>query len=383
MIMAITADLHINNSCYGIRDKASGLYVKTADALKALDFFIEKGLQAGAERFVFVGDIFDDHFPDNNVRRLLAERLQRLSIREDRQVVLLAGNHDACGLHHALMPLGGWTRNLKVVDRPVVEKGEGYTAAYVPHTQEVERRETSFASLLASISLKGNVSPTILFGHFGVKGAAMGDKSVSCSSGDVSVSQIEETGAEYAFLGHYHKHQRLDSKSMEAWYVGSIERHRMDQLEGSRGFFVFNTATRQLDRIEYSGFRPVDRWEATTADEVLAKIESQAWDGHIIKVDFKGDDRQFIELKASMARIKSALVRSKGVHVVLDDIRPKDDDSPASVSLASRSGEIDLLAILRPHVERSLVMEPEEVPHHMAILEDAMKQAKQEASKWN
>ena len=81
MKMAITADLHANDSCYGIRDKDSGLLVKTADALKALDFFIEKGLEAQADRFVVVGDIYDDHCPDSLVRRLVGERLQRLAIK--------------------------------------------------------------------------------------------------------------------------------------------------------------------------------------------------------------------------------------------------------------------------------------------------------------
>jgi len=382
MKMAITADLHANDSCYGIRDKDSGLLVKTADALKALDFFIEKGLEAQADRFVVVGDIYDDHCPDSLVRRLVGERLQRLAIKEDKQVVLVAGNHDSCSLHHALMPLQGWTRNLKIVDQQVVEKGEGYTAAYVPHTQDVERRKTTFAQLLASLSLKGLQSPIILFAHLAIRGAVMGDSTVSTSVLAPTVSDLEQTGAEWAFLGDFHKHQQLPSSSMKAWYVGSLERYGMDQLEGSRGFFVFDTKTLKLDRIEYPGFRPMARWEATTVEEVMAKAESQDWDGHIVRIDFKGDDRQLVEMKASMARVKSALTRRHGVHIFVEDARPKEEQAARAAS-SLRDGAIDLLSILRPHVERELVMEPDEVPLHMAILEDVHKKVKEEDSKWN
>ena len=271
MRMAITGDLHLNNNTYNIKDKETNLPIKTVDAFRALDFFVDECISRKVDRAVLVGDIYDNHFPGNGIREMFNRRVQKLS-KSGIQVVVMIGNHDISGEHHAVKPIEGWRSNVRVVDKEVIEETEDYVAIYVPHTSEIESGKKTFPQIVAEMRPKVNGDiPVIFFGHMSLNGAMRNDSCAHSSKVDLSAGDIEATGATHGFLGHFHKHQKV-GEGIPIYYVGSLERHRLDEINGDRGFYIFDTETSEMDRVEYKGQRPMKKIYVESFDEALADI---------------------------------------------------------------------------------------------------------------
>jgi len=375
MRVAITADLHVNNDVYKIRDVKTGLMLRTMDSFRALDFFVDKAIELEVDRVVAVGDIYHNHYPTSDIRRMFAERMQKL-VNAGIQTVLMVGNHDACRDHHALMPLKGWNKLLKVVDAEVVEldKDDDYAAIYIPHTNAVERKEVKFPELVRTVTMGSKFpEPCLFFGHFGVTGAMKNDIRENTNRADVSVADIEATGATVAFLGHYHKHQAVKG-NIPIHYVGSLERHRMDELNGKRGFYIYDTDTQESEWVEYDGCRPMARIVATSFEEAMDDIEEGDWTGHICAVDLEGDEKQYAYAKGRLAELQAAFERRGGVHLLLYDKSRQEDRDGDDVDIKS-ADDIDVHSILKKHVEEDFAEDDDERGEHLGMLDDLWKKA--------
>jgi len=375
MRIAITADLHLNNSTYNIRDKESGLPIKTVDSFRALDFFIDECVSRKVDRIVFAGDIYDNHNPSSSIMEMFNERVQRAS-REGIQIVIMAGNHDMNGDHHAIRPVRGWISTIKVVDKPIVEHSkEGFTAIYVPHTSGIESGTVSFPQMVASMrpELKEG-EPCIFFGHFSVNGAMRNDSSEHSKKTDVSAGDIEATGATHAFLGHFHKHQKIGS-GIPIYYVGSLERHRMDEIDGDRGFYIFDTKTLKADRVEYAGQRPMKKIYAESFDEAFGDITHEdSWEGHIVRIEFEGDEREYVRIKSNFKELRAEFERRGGAVLKLADVKYSKKDEESEETKVSME-DLDLMNMISDRVEKDFAADESERKAIMSLANSIYKEA--------
>jgi DNA repair exonuclease SbcCD nuclease subunit len=350
MRMAITADLHLNNSVYGVTDKDTGLPIRTVDAFKAFEFFVDKAIEMKVDRVVVVGDIFDNHAPSNSIHFLFNKQVQKLG-RAGIQSVMLVGNHDSCESHHAVLPLKGWSKIIKVVDEPVVEKRDDYTCIYVPHTPSVQKGDETFPALVRTVSPDSSElsHPRIFFGHFAVTGALMNDYKESSGRSDVSVGDILSTGADVAFLGHFHKFQKIDAP-IPIYYVGSLERHDMTDSSEDRAFMVYDTVTSEIDRIPYTGLRPMRKINTASYAEAVADIAAEdSWLGSIVRMDFSGGKLEYAEIKSRFGDIRKEFKARGGLHIYMKDVKYSDDGN--QVDQVETVDQLDIFAMIGKAIE--------------------------------
>lgn len=375
MKIAITADLHLNNSTYGIKDRETGLPIKAVDSFRALDFFISESISRKVNRIVIVGDIYDNHHPGNKIMEMFNDRIQNASA-AGLQIVVMPGNHDMSGDNHAISPVKGWLPNIKVVEKPMVENGNGYKAIYVPHTPDIESGVRSFPQLVASQRVERNGGePVIFFGHFSVNGAMRNDSSEHSSKMDVSAGDIEATGATIAFLGHFHKHQKIGD-GIPVYYVGSLERHRIDEINGDRGFYIFDTDTQEMERVPYSGQRPMKKIYVESFEEALADIEhEESWKDHIVRIEFEGDWKAYARIKSNFKELRKEFESRGGMVLKLADMEYVEEDADGDKSDAMSVDDLDLMNMIEKRVKNDFPDDSDEQNAVMALANSTYKRA--------
>jgi len=349
--IAIAADLHLNNNPYGkIMDDL--LPLKIHDNFLALDFFVDKCIEEGVCRAFFVGDVFDSPAPSSKVRRLLNKRIQKL-VWNNIEVVMLVGNHDSYMEHHALEPLIGWTRKLKIIEETGVE-GYGDSNVcfvYIPHTRKIENKETTFKEYVDK--LKCNMSKlkdkrVILFGHFGVFGALRNDSNTNKTSEDVSVIDLESLNCEICFLGDYHKRQKI-SKTKEIWYVGSMERQDFSEMNQDKGFCIYDIDDKQLEWVNYAA-RKMIVLECNGLPEVLSSVQTSDLKDSVVKIRITGL-QEFFDVQQRFNEIAS-MVREKEAMFFAGLEKPKPEEHKSSIPIESiDSDSIDLYKIVESEIE--------------------------------
>jgi len=373
MRIAITADLHLNNSVYGVYDKDMRLPLRTVDALRALEFFVDKSISLKVDRIVVAGDVFDNHTPSNHVRRMFHRQIQKL-VASNIQVVILTGNHDCCESHHALLPSVGWSNLIKIVDTPVVESRPDYSCIYVPHTADVQSGKTTFPAVTRGVVKDASKlsHPRILFGHFSVKGAMMNDYKSSDGRSDVSIGDIMSTGADIAFLGHYHKFQRLEA-DIPVYYVGSLERHNMTDISEDRSIMVYDTVSKEVERIPYTTFRPMKKINVASYAEAMADITSEeSWNGYIVKLDFSGGRMEYAEIKSRSSDITREFKARGGAHIHMADVKyAEDHDSDTQVETVD---QLDIFSMVDKTVAEDIA-DPAERAEYIVMFDNLKKSA--------
>jgi len=314
MKIAVTADLHLNNSTYGRTH--NGLPLKTCDAIQALKFVVDKSIEEGVQHFVAAGDVYSTHCPGNAVRELVNEQFQRL-LQKKIEVHLMTGNHDWSHDSHSLLPMKGWHPLLHVYDDfKVVKLGE-CTLLFLPHTKEVQRKERTFREYIVKISqkLSGVTFPRpIFFGHFGVSGAMQNDLCKNLCPEDPSVGDLIDIGAQRCFLGHYHKRQALDGNE-HVWYVGSHERERFDERDQTKGFCIYNVEDDVIQWVDYEA-RPMTNILASSVEDVQAFAAANVLEGHVVRVHVQGNVSNYAALQKQYKDVTKILREAQVAHFI-------------------------------------------------------------------
>jgi len=346
MRIAITGDTHLNNNTYQIIDQQSGLYVKSLDALNAFEWFGSEAIKNKVDRIVVLGDLYNHPDPTDAVRRRANATIQKV-VAAGIQVVILTGNHDFCSKYHALESLKGWSPLVKIMDEPFIETG---IAAYIPHTFDIECERTNFHDSIASLPNGKGPQPKIFFGHFAVHGAMRDNHSIDNSGSSISAAEIVGTGAEIAFLAHFHKYQRIKA-DIPIFYCGSIENHRMDDMDGKRGFFIYDTEDGDFDFVDYPHCRPMHSIEVDSVESAVALFSDGEWEGSIVRIEVIGDNSNFIDVRTKFAEVKRAFASAGGIHIYCKDGTGKKDNKEVSKVEIESIDDIDVMGILRAEIE--------------------------------
>lgn len=373
---AVCADLHLNNSNFGRIDK-NGLSFRTKDFMAAFEFFVDQCINViKPDRVVILGDVYENPHPQNPVRRFFNRMLKRLS-KAGIKVELKVGNHDSCYFSHALQPIEEagfngvrvhYTANLIVEDDCAM--------VFLPHTQEIERRETTHKMLVREFSAthavdiakaKSEGLPVLAFGHFGIRGVEMNDGILNHNKEDVSLDDLGDIGADAFFMGHYHMAQELAIPgTTRAMYVGSLERSTFNDKSLMKSFAVVTTERGQkpvVERIEYTGARPMVTVTGNTQeilDEVnRLKVALPAGSVEpIVKFQFVGTQEEYAGFCRVKKTIRDDLSGAKHVAFEKDVHDPtaeaKADAVRQSISSKADVGGADVLEIFDAYLEAAV-----------------------------
>jgi len=347
MKISIIADCHLNKVNFSaFKDKDSGQPYKAHDFMKAFEWDITKNINdIKPDLLVIAGDVYDTYDPSNDVRAFFSRQIARL-VANKIPVIILVGNHDICKKNHALSPLAEIRmKNVKVVEEPKFIKFRDHVLLMYPYSISVERSIISNRKLFYQFAEENKKKiednkdlkdlPVLFFGHFGVKGAAlnlgMSAKGktlnfVNTDSHDISVSDLDMSGADYVFLGDYHSHQILPTKNCISMYTGSIEKDDVTHRDLKKGFVVYDTTLPkdpkygQSQFIEYPNCRPMIAISGSLKDirkgiENLDKKDK----GASVRVIFEGNTKEAHDYNLALETIRNEIqLKVQPVHLLTE-----------------------------------------------------------------
>tara|TARA_R110000824_G_scaffold12226_7_gene53602 strand:- start:30369 stop:31622 length:1254 start_codon:yes stop_codon:yes gene_type:complete len=340
MKIAVLSDCHLNKSIYkGVMDKENPtLPFRSADHMKAFDWAVNDVLEnKQADLIVITGDIFDSFNPSNEVRAFLYKQISK--IKETKTpIIILTGNHDVCRRNHALQGISDIAGNLvKVVDNPKILAFKDHTLLLFPYPMEVERKQKtmreSFNDFVEDFHNKKEDigdKPVIFFGHIGINGAVK-SRYISAKekdftqhvkpffnndAEDVGMAELDTIGASYIFLGDYHEHQVLKTKSAYTMYAGSLEKTNMTEVNHDKGYIFYDTdheEDRRLGKarfIKYTSCREMIDLRGNYKDiEQAYSLFSESSEGSIIRLSFIGDNKELSEFSENLDELKERIIK--------------------------------------------------------------------------
>jgi exonuclease SbcD len=166
--------------------------------------------------------------------------------------LLIHGNHDQADKEGAVYSIHTLRTLTNVVDKAgwvelETKNGETLAVMAVPYTENVAHlRELVREPLPPMAGRNKGLIPRILLGHLGVQGAKIGADFVYSNQHDAVIDDLNITGFDAVFLGHFHQHQQL---APNVWYIGAPMHHNWgDRHDPNRGFLIYDTRTRQVER---------------------------------------------------------------------------------------------------------------------------------------
>ena len=326
------ADTHLNVATYGGIDR-DGLSFRSRDFMAALSWAVDKLMATPPTQVFLLGDIYNDSHPSNKARRFFKSQVRRLS-EAGIAVHILVGNHDAGRTDHAIEPIiESGLENVHVYYSPTVVKTADAAYFIYPHSETVERQEKDLRSHFLETVAEWQKEDTgkltkILCAHLPIYGAKDSDGHSHEDQDSVRLDDLALLGADYAFLGDFHAHQKLNLPKTEGYYVGSLERTNFKDLQTPKGFMrLQNSAT----FVEYDKTRPLRQVEGGLADLEKAIADPTVSQNSIVKLKFVGNVVESQEFEKRQESIKKDLLAA-GARLVLIEKDVRDPQREAQVA---------------------------------------------------
>ncbi len=235
-----TADWHVGKTLRG-RSRLD-------EAAAVLTELVTIADEQACELVLVAGDLFDTASPPPEAERLVYDALLRLA-GNDRQVVVIAGNHDSAARLRAVGPFAALARihvagsvvapseggvidlrvgaeTARVALLPWLSQRYVVTAEQLLNTEATAQQQSYDARLrqIIGVLCAGFASDTVnlVVGHLHSAGGTLGGGERQAHTVlDYAVSPLAfPAGASYVALGHLHRSQRVDGPC-PIWYSGS------------------------------------------------------------------------------------------------------------------------------------------------------------------
>lgn len=216
--------------------------------LKSIDNVLREAISyanlMNINQLFILGDVFHKRGTiDVIAASLLKESLESFIDRNtNNKIHILVGNHDQAvlsGTYHALKSFA--KERTYIYDCPTyVRLNEDIQCLMIPYIHDYEHIQTL---------LNKENNADYIFGHFGVKGAALINTDFRDSSG-VDLSKITSTKLRGIFLGHYHTPQKLILNNFPTYYVGSPIHHTFNDEGQLKSIMVMDLYANQHGRIK-------------------------------------------------------------------------------------------------------------------------------------
>jgi DNA repair protein SbcD/Mre11 len=246
--IAHLADLHLGFRAYH-RVNGQGLNLREADVAAAFRQAVDRVVALQPDVVLVAGDVFHTVRPSNAAIAEAFRHFSSLTLRlPGVPVVVIAGNHDSprsvdtghiLALFREIPGMEVVTDEVQRVHLPSLDAA----VLGLPHNALAREH-------LPALETDPDVATNILMMHGTVGGSAAEERLRYVSEfGGVTVDDtaIGPHRWEYVALGHYHL---LTELAPNMWYAGGIERTSTNiwmEVEGPKGFLVYDTATRRAD----------------------------------------------------------------------------------------------------------------------------------------
>jgi len=388
MKIANFADLHLNKATHGrVMDRIQvHLPFRTVDFMNAFGFGVDKCInEIKPDLVTILGDVYETFDPSNEVRAFFHSQIKKF-IDNKIPVLIILGNHDICSKHHALLPLKELgLKNIKVIEEPCIVPFKDVDIMAFPYPIEVVQKKKTireaFNDFQAIIEKRDTSRQGILLGHCGVIGAKMNEyydtiitdemettstttldpvakEIVNRGVHDIYMSDLKSTGANYVFLGHFHKHQILNTPGCVSMYVGSMEKTDMSERDQEKGFVVYDTESPETETmgkcsiIKYNNCRPMIELKGNLNHmrSSIDKYHPDQYKDALIKLHFVGSKNELIDFSTGIDVIKDELnKRFNPIHIysLQTVINPEEKHQVAIIEKEiAEHGQIDAVAIL-------------------------------------
>jgi hypothetical protein len=229
MRVAITADLQAAlYPALSVPDPSGGTS-RLRDLMDCLDWMEGEAAEAGVERFMILGDVFDSRVGiDIPVLDTMCRKVKHLATRFS-AADLLPGNHDSYLRDARLTSVSAFFGAATVHDVPSVVGPFGF----VPWTEDV-------GQISAGVDYCLKHKASVLCAHLTVKGSVPGGKGVP-------IEVLKPEKFKRVFLGDVHDPLQMGENVM---YVGSPWQIDFRDAGKDRGFVIYDTKT---DEVEFFG----------------------------------------------------------------------------------------------------------------------------------
>ena len=361
MKIAVVPDIHLNKTVYKVMDRDNPqLPFRNVDFIKAFQWIVSKCVnEIKPDLFVIGGDVYDKcYFPSNIVRGLFSAELSKLTSAQI-PVIILVGNHDISLKTHALKDIGELKlKNIKVIDKSTILSYKDTQLFLFPYSLEVEQKvktiKEDFLDFVKEIHVKKTDKPSIFFGHFGVRGAAINsysgeddeDETLTNTTttlpikeyknrnvNDIDCDDLDSIGSDYAILGDYHQFQILSTKKCIAMYPGSAEKTSFSEANQKKGFIVYDSELESIKDygkcrfVEYPNCRPMLELNGNFLDmkNKFSKVDYAKYQDAIVKLKFTGLCSEFIDFSAGLENFKKE-IKEKLNPIHIDVVNKAKDD---------------------------------------------------------
>jgi len=276
------------------------LVERKKDFLAAFEKAIDKCIENGVDIIIHTGDLFENYLPDMASFSAVIKVLQKVKSKGI-EFLAITGNHDRA-LRSGVLPPHKVLEDLGLLKLlnirmgvPIREQlfidGEILIAGfqYLPQRLFKEFKEEVFPRLS---EIAAGFKHSILMFHQGMKQYLPYEDSFEMDFGD-----LPENFSYYAG-GHVHAFVKERLKGGIFSYAGATEfRSRREIRKGNRGFNIFDTENKSLERVELEGLRPfiVVNCNEEDAEEKLKEVLERAEDSKtppvtLINYSFKTKD---------------------------------------------------------------------------------------------
>lgn len=235
------------------------------------------------------------------------------------KVHILVGNHDQAvvsGLYHSLSSFN--RERVYVYDSPTyIRLNEDINCLMIPYLHDYNHIQKL---------IDNDRSADFIFGHFGVKGAALINTDFRDPSG-IDLSNINNPNLKGIFLGHYHTPQKLDF-DIPTYYVGSPLHHTFNDEGLIKSIMLLDLYPQHYSRIKttYNKFITItendvgrlnttDCFRLRLSNKNLNILEEALKVTNKIKVEYinKEEDIKTSVNTNKLDKIISSFIKSEGI----------------------------------------------------------------------
>lgn len=285
-----TADIHLDWKFLGIQDpsKRRRRHQEHRDVFRRI---VEVGLEEQIDVMFIVGDLFEQSRFSLDTIRFIQRELERL---KPTPVFIAPGNHDP-SIQGSPYLLDGWGEHVSIFDENqfnsyVIDEHDAVIYG-IAHTTRDDQR-----NYLQNFQIESASKLNILLLH-GSDLHAVPENHSEGAYFPFTRTDLEQCGADYIALGHYHTCYLMPDDQPRAAYPGSPE--GMGFSEPGERYVIVGEITKDSNqlrkvRVNRREYREIE-WDCarcTTREEVLdgihQQIESQELKEHILRIHLTG-----------------------------------------------------------------------------------------------
>ena len=291
-MIGIIADVHLHpHKSFATIDE-NGFNSRVEEALFTLQQVVDECSHRGVAHLYIAGDLFHvgkrtDVTFFNHVRFSLRRIFSTL-----KRVTIIEGNHDRVDklipgksiLHMLHIDNVNIVSNLGVFHEDFDDIPGGYNVVVAPYTENSEALERGVKLCIDELSPVDRLRTTIMIGHLAVGGAKTDrfeyQPAVETNAGML----IQDPVIQFVFLGHYHRHQMLNSRMM---YVGSPLTHDFGESGQDKGMVFVDFVDGQAVP-EFFALHGSTKYDVITPEALEGDQSQYTYLNTIVRVDYTG-----------------------------------------------------------------------------------------------